>query len=774
MTLPYARPVLLLALTGALASGLPQPARAAVSPVPVPASALTSLTTGQGKPAGAAELSAALTLAQTPEQLAALRAMAGAAQRPRLSPRALVAAAGNRAAVLRSLRPPVSEAVAVAAFAGAHGLTVTHTTSASVLLSGPAAVMAQVFRTALAVDAAGQRYPVSPPLVPVGLAPVVSAVIGLDERPVMRARAVPGGLARAGLNTAYQVPAPAGTGAGLTVATLQFSGWTPSDATTYAAAAGITLQPGQITSIAVDQAALTPAPGSTDDVEVTMDTQAILATAPAANQRIYIAPNSSAGGVDALNQMADDAAAGLVQVASTSWGSCESHTSTRYELAIGRGIDRLVAAGATFFAASGDSGSYDCSTSGAPDNSLNVDFPASYPNTVAVGGTTLKPVTGGYSETAWGVVAAQPGQGYAGSGSGGGVSADWMQPSYQAALGLGTAGRLVPDVSAVADPRTGMGVYSSSCGGWILGGGTSLAAPLWAGFTAAALSAAGRTTGLGNILPTLYANPSAFRDITVGSNGAYAAGSGYDLVTGLGSPNWTRLAAVLTAAPTPAPTVTPTATPVPAPTVTPTPTATPVPVPTAAPVPSPAPGLPVGIAGAAVQQPPIGSMFVLRGTGPANTVITLHFHRAGTPAWDYSLLRTVTTDGNGQWSRPVAATADYRYYASAGSGATSLVSTVVQLQPLPGMRGAGLQVVRRNSTVTLSGLGVPGSLVFLHFAVLGANGAPGPYDTVRTVPVAADGTWSRSYLASVGYGVFASRDAGLLPPGAQSFLLPLG
>src|SRR5207237_10462175 len=92
----------------------------------------------------------------------------------------------------------------------------------------------------------------------------------------------------------------------------------------------------------------------------------------------------------------------------------------------------------------------------------------------------------------------------------------------------GTA-RLVPDVSSAADPATGLGILNG--GQWWLGGGTSLAAPTWAGLTAAALSGAGRTTGLGDIHPLLYAHPEAFTDVTAGGNG-YLAGEAYALASG--------------------------------------------------------------------------------------------------------------------------------------------------------------------------------------------------------------------------------------------------
>ena len=88
----------------------------------------------------------------------------------------------------------------------------------------------------------------------------------------------------------------------------------------------------------------------------------------------------------------------------------------------------------------------------------------------------------------------------------------------------------------------------------------------------------------------------------------------------------------------------------------------------------------------------------------------------------------MTTDSNGQWSRPIQATVDYRYYATAG---TSTASSLVLLQPMPTINGPALRVIRCNSAYTLTGLGVPGSLVVLHFAQLGAGATPGPYNVLH-------------------------------------------
>src|SRR5262245_13087072 len=121
------------------------------------------------------------------------------------------------------------------------------------------------------------------------------------------------------------------------------------------------------------------------------------------------------------------------------------------------------------------------------------------------------------------------------SGSGGGVSQVFARPAYQTGCGVpGGTTRLVPDVALESD--TSPGNYVAENGGWYIVGGTSGAAPQWAGFFAELNQRLGGT-GLGNPGPRLYGlcGTSAFHDITLGSNGDYSAGTGYDLVTGLGT-----------------------------------------------------------------------------------------------------------------------------------------------------------------------------------------------------------------------------------------------
>jgi len=189
--------------------------------------------------------------------------------------------------------------------------------------------------------------------------------------------------------------------------------------------------------------------------------------------------------------------------------------------------------GVTFVAASGDYG--------APPQ-----YPATSPNVLAIGGTTLSlNANNSYgSETGW-------------SGSGGGMSRYEPEPAYQGGV-QSTGFRANPDVALDADPATGVAVYDSvtyypyypillGASGWYgLGGtspvgGTSVAAPMWAALVAIAdqgrsLLGVGSLDGGSQTLPIIYqADANDFHDITQGNNG-YPAGPGYDLVTGRGSP----------------------------------------------------------------------------------------------------------------------------------------------------------------------------------------------------------------------------------------------
>jgi len=166
------------------------------------------------------------------------------------------------------------------------------------------------------------------------------------------------------------------------------------------------------------------------------------------------------------------------------------------------------------------------------DGGYGVEYPASSHYVTAVGGTSLTraSTTRGWAETAW-------------SGAGSGCSAYNLILSGQTTVNTGCAKRAVADVSADADPNTGVSVYDTTRyqgqQGWLVFGGTSVAAPV----IASVYALAGNTSTIDNNYP--YAHTSALFDVTTGSNGTCPtsqwchAGTSWDGPTGLGTPNGT-------------------------------------------------------------------------------------------------------------------------------------------------------------------------------------------------------------------------------------------
>ncbi|HVN69433.1 MAG TPA: S53 family peptidase [Candidatus Binatia bacterium] len=169
-------------------------------------------------------------------------------------------------------------------------------------------------------------------------------------------------------------------------------------------------------------------------------------------------------------------------------------------------------AGVAITAATGDSG-----------YNRTAQWPAILPTVIGVGGTTLSAVSP-RTETVW-------------SGAGSGCSKVYAQPSFQSGLSTGCTKRAEADVSAVANPNTGVAVYDSFHeSGWLVFGGTSVATPI----TASVFALAGNTST--NNPGNLYSHTANLNDITSGSNGSCGAplckaGTGWDGPTGLGTPN---------------------------------------------------------------------------------------------------------------------------------------------------------------------------------------------------------------------------------------------
>jgi subtilase family serine protease len=222
-----------------------------------------------------------------------------------------------------------------------------------------------------------------------------------------------------------------------------------------------------------------------------------------------------------------------VSVISMSWGGGD--TSTNYDSYFTTPSGHIPV---TFVASSGDSGAY-----GTGSRTMVVESPASSRNVLAAGGTRLTTDASGnwVSETGWGNGTSSASAG----GSGGGVSRYETQPSWQhGVVTQSSTFRALPDVAMDADPASGVAVYDSwdsSTAPWFQVGGTSLAAPMWAGVIAIAdqgrvLNGLTTLDGPTQTLPMIYSLPNTdFHDIVTGNNG-YAARPGFDLVTGRGTP----------------------------------------------------------------------------------------------------------------------------------------------------------------------------------------------------------------------------------------------
>ena len=376
---------------------------------------------------------------------------------------------------------------------------------------------------------------------PSSLAPVVDAVLGLDNRPqaqahfrVAKPHAANTSYTPVQVAEAYSFPASA-SGAGQTIGIIELGGgYRPADLTAYFKTLGRTAP--KVTAIKVDGGKNAPSTPDGADGEVLLDIEVSAAVAPGAKVAVYFAPNTDQGFIDAISTAVHDKT-NNPSVISISWGGPESTWTAQARTALDAACQSAAALGITITVAAGDNGSSDGVTGGGN----NVDFPASSPHVLACGGTKL--VASGAqitAETVWNETAANEGA------TGGGVSAFFPLPAWQAkanvpAPSVKTGGRGVPDVSGDADPATGYIIRVDGQTSVI--GGTSAVAPLWAGLIAVANQQLG--TQVGFINPVIYAAKAGFHDITEGNNGAFAAGPGWDACTGLGSPNATALIPLL-------------------------------------------------------------------------------------------------------------------------------------------------------------------------------------------------------------------------------------
>lgn len=425
-------------------------------------------------------------------------------------------------------------------------------------LAGTVEQLSQVFGTSLEeVTSSGphghdvtHRHRTGSLRIPAELDGIITAVLGLDDRPQARAQfhAIPLAAATTSytppeLAKIYNFPAGAdGTGQSLAIIELG-GGFGQADLDTYFGSLGIAGP--KVTAVGVDGAANQPGQDSTGaDGEVLLDIEVIGALAPKAHILVYFAPNTDAGFLNAvINASHTTPAPASISI---SWGQSEDAWTAQARTVFDQALADASALGVTVTAAAGDNGSAD----GATDAKDHADFPASSPHALACGGTRLDadPALGKIrSETVW--------NDGPHSSTGGGYSDTFPTPAWQSGLSPharhhkpaptpapGGHGRGLPDVSAVADPQTGYKVRVD--GTDMVIGGTSAVAPLWAALVA--LLAQSTNRRFGQIQPLLYSRTAGFHDITTGNNGTYKAAAGWDPCTGLGSPDGTALLSAIT------------------------------------------------------------------------------------------------------------------------------------------------------------------------------------------------------------------------------------
>jgi subtilase family serine protease len=320
------------------------------------------------------------------------------------------------------------------------------------------------------------------------------------------------------------------TGAGQNLGLFEFLGTDLADLTTYFNNVGQTNNV-PITLLSTDGTSTScvdsRAGGDCDDTEQTLDMTQAIGMAPGLSSLVMYIGSTDTAIISAMTTHSP-----LPTTIGCSWGWTPADPST-----LNPYFQKMAAQGQNFFAASGDSSTWSKS---------NEAWPADNAFVVSVGGTDLVTASAGgawKSETAW-------------VDSGGGISPDSIAiPSWQQLAGVinssnkgSTTLRNGPDVSANANFTFYVCADQTTCTANDYGG-TSFATPMWAGYIALVNQqlANNGESPIGFINPTIYsqsvtsAYASEFHDITSGTSGSYSAVTGYDLVTGWGSPNGTGL-----------------------------------------------------------------------------------------------------------------------------------------------------------------------------------------------------------------------------------------
>ncbi|GAC1635038.1 MAG: S53 family peptidase [Mycobacterium sp.] len=403
----------------------------------------------------------------------------------------------------------------------------------------------------------GQRFYASPqqPSVPEPLRGVVTGlgrILGYTPHHEAALRFLPLDVPKQGLRpkallAAYNATPLAGagfTGKGDAIVFFEFGGYDQKDLDTFADSSGLP----RFTPVLVGGQ-----PGHSGS-ETVMDLEVAHAIAPDAqmvvvNARPTVEGDGAYEKIGQLFDSVDKQFPGAVWSLSIGWG-CDALVRAADLAPVQSALGNAQKHGTSAFDASGDTGGLECkggedwSSPPGPDD-VGLDAVSSIPSMTSVGGTTLSTDEDGrwLGEYAW--VDSPLSQ-----GTSGGVSALFDRPAWQERLSVerdSNRRRLAPDIAAVADPSTGVRIVFDQQE--LVGAGTSQAAPVWAAFTVLmnefVRAHGGRS--LGDLNPLLYrvaaaANLPGFRDVADGGNAVDFAQPGYDLVTGLGSPNIDYLA----------------------------------------------------------------------------------------------------------------------------------------------------------------------------------------------------------------------------------------
>jgi subtilase family serine protease len=338
---------------------------------------------------------------------------------------------------------------------------------------------------------------------------------------LLASNATPEGYGPADLQSAYDLPsASAGSGQTVAIVDAYDDPTAAQDLATYRSQYGesaCTTANGCFTKVNENGGSTPPSTDTGWAQEESLDLDMVSAIAP--NAHILLVEASTANDSDLVKAENEAAALGATEI-SNSYGGSEDSSETADNSA-------YTHPGIAITASAGDSG-------------YGVEFPAAAPSVTAVGGTSLSTASNsrGWSETVWGDGALSGIEG----GTGSGCSSYEPKPSWQ--HDTGCANRTVADVSADADPNTGVAVYDSTANegqsGWLEFGGTSVASPIIASVYALAGNAAS-TSGAS----FAYSHTGSLNDVTSGSNGSCGSsylctgGTGYDGPTGLGTPEGT-------------------------------------------------------------------------------------------------------------------------------------------------------------------------------------------------------------------------------------------